>query len=784
MDIVRILKIYNSEPVKILRIIFLFFIFFAIVLPVFKISILNIRYLLFIFSIFLIWQTFFYFKFSRYNPKLKLENVSEKNLLDSLTLNALIIFTSKDSKSFIEKIYNSSSSKFIFKKIGVEKAEPEITEFSKEDVLKNALEIARLRKGEYITTADFLCSYLVMTEEKTKFLFSQKIKKEELLVILEWSKTETNEIRKPILASFWGEGIFEEWTYGWTIEAKKYMLDLSKHLSKKRAIIIGREKEFETMVRSLGVNKSVLLVGNPGSGRDSLIRFLANESMAGTLPGNLYHQKVFQFMIDSFLAGAQNQGELEARFTALVAELLHSGNIIIYLPELENILGSSSFNLDLSGALIPYLREEGIRIISTTSEKEFKKTIEQKHELLENFEVIKLDEPEKDKALKMVLEKSLELDKQGVNITFKAVKAAVEYSDEYQRDTAVPGSAIRLLEDTISSVSAKIITEQHIISKVEQKTKMAISEPGLPEKKLLLNLEKEIHKRVIGQDEAVVAVSESMRRLRTGLIPNNRPTSFLFLGPTGVGKTETAKALAQIYFGSEEKVIRLDMSEYSTSESIKRLLGSLPGEDTVRGELTDKVKENPFSLILLDEFEKSHPNIENVFLQVLEDGRLTDNSGNTFSFGNCIIIATSNAGAEFIREKMQEKNNFSEFKKDLMDKLQREDVFKPELLNRFDEIVVFKPLNEQEVKEVTRLLLSEVSVRLKNKDISADFGDDVVSKIVKEGFDSQYGARPLRRFIQDNIEDKIAEKMLQDQIKRGDKIVISLDQTNNLLISK
>ncbi|MBU2632471.1 AAA family ATPase, partial [Patescibacteria group bacterium] len=597
---------------------------------------------------------------------------------------------------------------------------------------------------------------------------------------LMWSSSEEQEIHKPIKASFWGEGVFEEWAYGWTIETKKYMLNLSKNIGKKRAIVLGREKELGIMIRSLAVNKSVLLVGSSGSGRDSLISFLASESMAGNLKGNLYHQKIFQFMTDSFLAGAQNQGELESRFIFLIEELLHSGNILIYIPDLKNILGASSFNLDLSAALMPYLKEGAIRIISTTTEEEFKNTIEQKHELLENFEVIKLDEVDDKLGLDMVLEKVKDMDKKGINITFKAARVAVKYSDEYQRDTVLPGSAIRLLEDTISSSPKQQITEEDVIRKVEQKTKMAISAPGEAEKELLLGLEEEIHKRVIGQDEAVTAVSEAMRRLRTGLVSDTRPVSFLFLGPTGVGKTETAKALAENYFGSEDKIVRLDMSEYSTAESAKRLLGSLPGEQESGGELTYKVFENPFSLILLDEFEKAHANIEDLFLQILEDGRLTDNKGKTVNFGNCIIIATSNAGAETIRQEIKTKTIIGDgFKKELLDKLQKDVIFKPELLNRFDEIVVFKSLNQEEIKKITKLLLSDVSLKLKEKDIDIDFGEDVVLKIVAEGFDDEFGARPLRRFIQDNIEDVIAKKILLGELVRGDKALVLVDPSSS-----
>jgi len=281
----------------------------------------------------------------------------------------------------------------------------------------------------------------------------------------------------------------------------------------------------------------------------------------------------------------------------------------------------------------------------------------------------------------------------------------------------------------------------------------------------------------------VSGVSEAMRRLRAGLTLKDKPVSFLFLGPTGVGKTETAKTLSKIYFGGENKMIRLDMSEYSESDSLKRLLGLMPGETDAPGELTDKIYDNPFSLVLLDEFEKASPDILNLFLQVLDDGRLTDNKGRTVSFTDAIIIATSNAASEFIREEVNKGTVIDKkFQQNLLEFLQTKGIFKPELLNRFDGIIVFKPLGKHEIQEVTKILLKELSNKMLEQDITVSFDDKIISKIISEGFDEQFGARPINRYIQDNIEDLLAQKILKDEIKRGDKISISVDENNNITI--
>jgi len=388
----------------------------------------------------------------------------------------------------------------------------------------------------------------------------------------------------------------------------------------------------------------------------------------------------------------------------------------------------------------------------------------------------------------MLFKKAFWLEKEfNVSLTYRAIVAAFEFSAKYSKEKVLPGSAVDLLTDVANNVKLsgkKIVDEQDILTQVERKTKIPVGQPKTAEKKLLLNLESEIHKRIIDQEEAVSAVSEALRRVRTGLNASKKPISFLFLGPTGVGKTETAKALSAIYFKSEDAMLRFDMSEYKGEEGIKRLLGATPGEGSEKGEI-EKVYDNPFSLVLLDEFEKADPKILDLFLQVLDDGRLTDNKGKTISFANAIIIATSNAGSEFIREEIQKGTKVDKnFKTNLLDYLQKQGIFKPELLNRFDEIVIFKPLGEKEVVAITKLMLVQFQKNLKDKDIEINFDDNIITKIASEGFDKEFGARPLKRFIQDNIEDLIAQKILKDEIKRGDKITVSVNLQNKISLSK
>jgi ATP-dependent Clp protease ATP-binding subunit ClpC len=494
-------------------------------------------------------------------------------------------------------------------------------------------------------------------------------------------------------------------------------------------------------------------------------------------------------MVDAFMAGAQNQGEFEARFNEVIAEVSHAGNVIIYIPEFQNILGSSAFNLDISGALIPYLKKGYIRIIAAVSPGAFKRFVEPLHSLLDSFTVINFDEPQKQEVLEMLFRKAGEIEtKHKVIVTYKAIVAACEYAGRYVKEKALPGSAVTLLDDSANAArlsSKKLVEEQDIFDQVQKKVKVSVGEPNKEEKELLLNLEAELHKRVVSQNEAISAISESIRRLRSGIVSAKKPISFLFLGPTGVGKTETAKALADVYFGNSERLVRLDMSEFSGDDGMKRLLGSAPGEGDEKGQLTEPVYDTPYSLVLLDEFEKADQKILDLFLQVLDDGRLTDNKGKTVSFINTIIIATSNAASEFVREQIGKGVVVDKkFQSELLNFLQAKGVFKPELLNRFDDVIVFKPLGQEQITQIVKLMLLEVVKKLLEKDITVNFDDKVLQKIATDGFDKDFGARPLRRYIQDRIEDDIAQKMLKDEIKRGDKISVSVDTAGNIVINK
>jgi ATP-dependent Clp protease ATP-binding subunit ClpC len=738
----------------------------------------------------LMFEIFFKYKIAKAKPKIEvLQNSGEPR--DSFSLELLGIFeTQKTLSQIMNQLIVLPQIRFIILKANLKVEEIVLIDGDEKTLVQNASNLAKEVKGKYVTTMDFFSAYLLSIEPSAKILFNNKLKEEDLRSILIWARhvyTE-EEASKITTVNFAGEGIAEEWVYGWTLETKKYMLDLSHEFLSGKVEPMRRDSEFQQLTEALYKGGSVILVGDAGSGKESTVKELAIESFMGRLKDNLYHQKIYQLMVDAFMAGASNQGEIEARINALIAEIAHSGDAIIYIPEFQNTLGSSTFHLDISGALIPYLQKKQIRIIASVTPGAYKTFLEPLRTLLDNFTIINFSQPSKEEVLQMLFKKAATIEeKDDVVITYKAVLATCNFADRYAREKVLPGSAVTLLEDTANADSIagkRIVEEQDILNQIEKKIKVPVGEPKPVEKALLLNLENEIHKRIVDQEEAVFAISEAIRRLRTGLNVAEKPISFLFLGPTGVGKTETAKALAAVYFGQGARMIRLDMSEFTGVEGKKKLLGSAPGEGSEKGEL-EMVYDNPNSLVLLDEFEKADQTILNLFLQVLDDGRLIDNKGKTVSFANCIIIATSNAASEFIREEVAKGTQVDkQFQQNLINYLETKGIFKPELLNRFDDVITFKPLGQAEITQIVKLMLIGVGKELAAKDIAIYFDERIIGKIVSEGFDKDFGARPLRRFIQDKIEDLIAQQILKDEIKRGDRIQISVDVSGNISLNK
>lgn len=755
----------------------------------------------FLFNVFLMIEIFFHYKIGRAMPSHAVTENKNNDIFESFTLPALAGFISyHDSTTIIKKLLGIPQVQTLLQKANIAKNEMVFPDVDKNELAQKAYGITKSYKGTYVTTIDVVLAYLFLTEPETKLFFKKKLKNEDIETIMYWLRREFSQEEKPhkTRVKFEGSGIGEALVSAWTYETKKYTDNFTYYALREEPLIDGHEKEFRVMLEGLLrlENNNVLLVGDIGAGKENLVRALAYQSFSGKLGVSLSHRRIYQLLVGPLTAGISNRSDLEIRLQNIISEISHTDDVILYIPDFQNILGATSYNIDISGALLPYLKSGNMPIVATMTTGTYK-TFMERNPLKEAFTTISLTEPENDIALQMVLAVAKNIEKKyRVILSFLAIKNAVEYADQFLQDAVLPGSAVSLLE-TVANTTAlngnipyfdytrfKMVTDEQVVKHVESTTHIAIGAPSRFEADLLLHLEEVLHKRVIGQHEAIIAIAEAMRRIRSGMKDKEKPISFLFLGPTGVGKTETAKALGEVYFGGEEKMIRLDMSEYTDETGLKRLLGANPGEGDERGELTDKVHDNPASLILLDEFEKAHPEVHNLFLQVLDDGRLTDNKGVTVSFRNCIIIATSNAGSEFIREEVEKGAIIDKaFHQKLLAFLQTKAIFKPELLNRFDDVITFRPLGKAEVGQVIKLMLTDLQKTLSESDITLRIDQTVVTKIEKEGFDREFGARPLRRYIQDNLEDMIAQKKLTGELTRGNIATFVTDPSGNLQLN-
>ena len=616
--------------------------------------------------------------------------------------------------------------------------------------------------------------------------------------------------------------------------------------------VIGREKEIERAIQILSrrTKNNPVFIGDPGVGKTSVAEGLAANIASGNVPDNLIGKVLYTLDMGSMLAGAKYRGEFEERIKQVVDEVVKNGNIILFIDELHTIIGAGSTGestIDASNILKPVLSRGDIQIIGATTIDEYRKHIEKDSALERRFQPVLITEPTKEETIKILegLREKYE-SHHNVKITDEAIVAAVDLSIRYITDRFLPDKAIDLIDESASRVRLREInsqknilnSEKYILSKeindelnrdigknldldistkssqgivnieIPKKSYIGIVDKeiiaevvelwtGVPVNKIveeeaerLLNLEEILHGRVVGQDQAVKSISRAIRRSRAGLKDPKRPIgSFLFLGPTGVGKTELCKALAEVQFGDENQIIRIDMSEYMEKHAVSKLIGSPPGYVGYNegGQLTEKVRRNPYSVVLFDEIEKAHEDVFNILLQILDDGRLTDSKGRMVDFKNTILIMTSNVGATKINKKNHQvlgfgtnkdkeeetKDQYDKMKESIMGELKQK--FKPEFLNRIDDIIVFHPLEEYHIYEIVKLMTREVIERLKSLNIDLKMSEEAVKLIAQEGMDLEYGARPLKRAIQKELEDTLSEAILKGDIKKGSSVVAEIE---------
>ncbi|MDP3900616.1 MAG: ATP-dependent Clp protease ATP-binding subunit [bacterium] len=538
---------------------------------------------------------------------------------------------------------------------------------------------------------------------------------------------------------------------------------------------VARDKEIEEVFTHLESGScGVILSGPVGVGKYTVISGIAQRMVSEEVPAFMRDKRLVEIDVARLISGA-GASESEGRLMAVMDEATHSGNIILAIRDIENMIGVSAGaeqSLDLSEVLVSAIDSRQLICFATVTDVNWSQYVE-RTALGNVMKKVDIEEPLDDQAIQIISSKIGALEgKHNVYFTYDALEASIKLTMQYMHDRVLPEKAIEMLELAAAQAKkqeVKVIDKLYMGKVISEATNIPVQRATAEEGKLLLNLEKKIHEQLIDQEEAVKIVASSMRRARAQLQSNKRPiANFLFLGPTGVGKTELAKTLSRIYFGGEEFMIRVDMSEYQHPDSITKLIGEPRGN---KGYLTEAVRTQPFALLLLDEFEKANSNILNLFLQVMEDGRLTDGYGQTVDFTNTIIIATSNAGAVYIQEQVRASVPIEKIKVELLnDHLQK--VLRPELINRFDGVVVFKPLSITDVEQITKLMLNKLAVNMEKQGIALETTVSGIKILAQQGYDPQFGARPLRRLLQDTIESQIANQILAGELTRRDTVII------------
>lgn len=579
--------------------------------------------------------------------------------------------------------------------------------------------------------------------------------------------------------------ITEDWFFGWTFTLNQFSNVIS--LKNKNSIARIHINELEILKNTLaeGSGVNIAIVGETGVGRKRLIENLAHDITNRNVPPAIMGKKIVEFHIDNLLSAAKDEEDKVFLLEKAFLEAITSGNIILYIPSLQNYLEpdleeGQIGKTDISAILANYLENTSIQIITVATAEEIHQTLRNRSNLNKYFRLIKLDEPFLLEILPILLEKAEQLEQsQRVLISIEAVRRALEIGNRYLTESALPQKAISFLEEAVAYHRANnpqdyIVKAKEIESFASKKIGVLIGAPEEVEKEKLLNLEKEMAKKVIGQSEAIKAVSSALRRRRLDLSNPDRPAGcFLFLGPTGVGKTYTAEVLAQIYFEGEQRMARLDMSEYQDDESIVKLLGDSTGK--IEGYFHKILSASPFNLILLDELEKASPDVHELLLQIMEEGIAKTGTGKRLNFRETIIIATSNAQALLITQLIKRKEPYENAKKKVLDKIQQDRIFSPEFLNRFNEIVIFNPLSKEDLVKISALALKSLKKRLESKNIIIVNDLAFQEKLAQKGFDPVFGARELRRVVEKQIEDAIAKDLLEGKIVKGKEFELPLE---------
>jgi len=582
-------------------------------------------------------------------------------------------------------------------------------------------------------------------------------------------------------------GVARDWSFGWTPLLNRFGTDISQNVGTDSFLVklAAHDDSLDQLFDIFGKNgrQNAVLVGPVGSGKTQIVSAFASKLMdaSANIPSSLKFRQIFTLDASSLIASAAGRGELEQLVPRVLSEAYRAKNIIICLDNAQLFFDDGIGSIDITNVLLPILEAGNLRIILTMDEQQYLKISNRNPQIINSLNRITVSPASKDETIAVMQDQSIMLEyRNSVTYMFQSLAEAYRLGDRYVHDLAMPGKALKLLESASHYAEGRLVTAKSVQQAIEKTLDIKVGIASSSEERdKLLNLETLIHERMINQSRAVSVVCDALRRARAGVRNQNRPIgTFLFLGPTGVGKTELAKSLAAVYFGGEDRIIRIDMNEYSSPGDVDRLIAD--GADN-QNSLTARAMKQPFSVVLLDEIEKAHPNVMSTLLQMLDEGILRDIKNREVSFRDAIIVATSNAGADKIREYIDRGYDIEKIEDQIVNGLIDSNQFRPEFLNRFDEIVVFRPLKKDELIQVVDLMIADVNKTLLLQKISVEVADDAKKYLVESGYDPRLGARPMRRIVQKAVENTVARQMLSGEVEPGSVIKISLGQVQQII---
>lgn len=645
-------------------------------------------------------------------------------------------------------------------------------------VWQKAVELAHKENQGSITGAALTVALLMSIEGYDEWIAQLHLEPNDLIVGIDWQRHIELVAERIAHRSHMG-GLARDWTAGYTPTLNRLghnvSLDIQYGGFLHRDLKVHRDTVDQVLYQlSSGGRPNVALVGNVGVGKTTTVHSFAQRILFDkSVPENIRYHQVYTLNAPSLLAQVTDRASLEFVMLSILAEARAAQNIILFLDEAQLFFNQGTGAVDLSNILLPVLENGAIRIIMAMSPNQWQTLSAHNQALAGLINYLAIREPDEQDTKRIMEDQVLLIEqKHGVVFMYQALNEAYRVADRYMHDIAFPGKAIRVMEAAVNKAAGgKLVTEESVQKAIETTLGVKVQGASREEKQQLLNLEDQIHERMVNQKRAVKVVSDALRRARSGVGNPRKPIgTFLFLGPTGVGKTELAKAIADVYFGGESEVVRVDMNEFVQSNSIDRLLEVATEAGT---SLLAKIRKQPFSVVLFDEIEKAHPDVVNVFLQLLDEGIMRDNANREISFRDAIVIATSNAGADHIRANIEAGKQLEDFEQQFVDGLIDAGDFRPEFLNRFDEIVVFRPLNKEELLQVVDLLIASVNRVLARQKVQVSLQLDAKQWLVEHGYDARLGARPLRRMVQRSVENIVAKKILSEDFRPGSTLTLT-----------